>query len=104
MLCDFIRRALQDELFWGWVHDYEPDITADKLCGKIRNAIAKHEHLAPKMTKAMVNIVEKSRWGKPDSKRRNQKKPSRNGVVMTCTGYVSEEHLFKECRSLNKES
>ncbi len=45
MLCDFFQRALQDESFWGWVNDYEPDITADKMCGEIMNAIVKHERL-----------------------------------------------------------
>ncbi len=27
------------------VNDYEPDITAEKMCGKIVNAIVKHERL-----------------------------------------------------------
>ncbi len=45
ILCDIFRRALQDELFWGWVDDYEPNVTADKMCGKILNSTVKHERL-----------------------------------------------------------
>lgn len=34
MMCDFYSRALQDEPFWTWVYDYEPNITSDKMCGR----------------------------------------------------------------------
>ena len=46
MLCDFYRRALQDELFWAFVLDWEYGTTAEKLCGRIHNAIVKYERTA----------------------------------------------------------
>lgn len=105
MLCDFFRRALQDEPFRGWVYDFEPDITAENLCGKIRNAIVKQTRINEQKgnTESMANTLENRRYGKPDYRRHKQKKPSRNGVVMKCTGCGSDEHFYRDCKNPNRE-
>lgn len=82
MMCDFYSRALQDEPFWTWVYDYEPNITSDKMCGKIVNAIVKYERLRKSkmpsssasrtvtVANAMATTMTNRRFAVPDSRRR----------------------------------
>ncbi len=98
MQCDFFRRALQDESFWGWVNDYELDITAGKMCGKIMIAIVKHErlHKSKRDTNSMICTVS---MANADTAEESFTK----GAVMTCTGYGSDSHFYRKCNILNKE-
>jgi len=50
----------------------------------------------------MAQDVEKNRYGRPDTKRRGTKNPTRYGSVMQCTGCGSEEHFYRDCTSPNR--
>ncbi len=103
MLCDFLRRALQDEPFWVWVHEFESDISSEKLCGIIRNAIVKQSRFSKfrETTETLKTRIENNRWGKPDRKQ-HKKNPSRNGEDILGTGCGSDEHFYRYFYHPNK--
>lgn len=108
-LCDFYRRSLQNEQFWAYVDDSDPQLSSEVLQTKIELAIEKHSRLVKgsrgsKPIEIMASSVEDRRWGKPDKKRFNKTNPSdKNGNVMTCTGCGSKYHFYKECTNPNKQ-
>lgn len=102
-LCDFFRRALQDEKFWAYVSDFDEGQSADALCSKIRNAIEKQIRLerSGRTAITMAYATENRGWGKSNRKR-IKKNPSRNGEIMLCSGCGSDDHLYRDCTDPNK--
>ena len=107
IFCDFFRRALQDEAFWMYVDDSDPNITSEVLFSKVNLAIQRYRRETsknPRRTETMATNITNRRFGVPDRKRagsfRNPK--YRDGTVMECTGCGSRDHLYRECRNPNK--
>ena len=100
MSCDFCHRALQDELFRPFVPDWEHGTTADKLIGRIRNAIVKYERASNssgKRSETLNTDITKNSWAKPDTKKldpvslnKSKKNPKYKGTIMTRIGCGSE--------------
>eukprot|EP00171_Calliarthron_tuberculosum_P002178 IDg2178t1 len=44
-LCDFYRRSLQNESFWAYVDDSDPQLTSEIMHGKIELAIEKYSRI-----------------------------------------------------------
>ena len=107
IFCDFFRRALQDEPFWTYVDDSDPNITSEILFSKVNLAIQRfqrEDNRSVRRTETMTTDMTNRRFGTPDRKRivRHRNPKYRNGTVMECTGCGSKDHLYKECRNPNK--
>ena len=107
IFCDFFRRALQDEAFWMYVDDSDPNITSEVLFSKVNLAIQRYRRetsRSPRHTETMATNMTNRRFGVPDRKRAGSfKNPKyRDGTVMECTGCGSRDHLYRECRNPNK--
>ena len=112
LLCDFYRRAVQNEPFWAHVDDSSPKLTSRKLQGKIENAIEKEVRLRRRRRVRTVPesfAVDTRRFAQPNVRTNPKvrvgarKNPlMRDGTVMTCTGCGSDSHFYKDCTNPDK--